>query len=332
MRSADRKTAESVPPPPTPAGVQPVVPATGIVCELLRPTPRGLARMFESGCGVLESVGMMPTHVAYTGLHKYRDFKRARAGLKELDFGAQDFISVRHVSSTKKSPTIEFAYGASFEIARYEHKASLYKVAQHLDGFYKMSLTFRLPPAAVDQASLDGVLMDFLKKWSSDYGYMFRMRPGSNTAFYACGTSTEGDFSSEEAKRDVQAWGGNHVHFHWCTLRSVFPMNVLSPRQLGLKVGRKSLGSWIRAEPARRGRLEVVSGESEVRVWTPPPKRIPEIREELFRAGVIFHRSFFNSHLKEECPGPTPTPEPLAIPEHFRAARFGGGDPTWVNG
>ncbi len=113
-------------------------------------------------------------------------------------------------------------------------------------------------------------------------------------------------------------------------LRNIFPENYLSQPHLDARLGktRTTLREWIEADPARRGTLERFSDI--LTKWTPPVEKIPEIREELYRAGRVFYWRFIRPGFRNAQGGMTPEPlfrpdlsapweAPEPIPEIYRA-------------
>ncbi len=73
-------------------------------------------------------------------------------------------------------------------------------------------------------------------------------------------------------------------------LRNIYTMNFLTKPYLDLRVHDKTLEQWIKADTSR-GTLEKINDK--VTLWSPPDENISAIREELFRAGIVFYYKFF---------------------------------------
>lgn len=73
-------------------------------------------------------------------------------------------------------------------------------------------------------------------------------------------------------------------------LRDVHMVTFLSRPYLEQPVERTTLERWIKQDD-ERGSLEPFT--EKIWQWTPPPARIPVIRERLFRAGLLYYYRFF---------------------------------------
>ena len=121
-------------------------------------------------------------------------------------------------------------------------------------------------------------------------------------------------------------------------LRNIYPENYLSHAHLSARLGhtRTALKEWIEADPVVRGTLEPFNDI--LTKWTPPVERIPQIREELYRAGRVFYWRFMRPGFRNGQGGMTPEPyfrpdlsapweAPDPIPEIYRADFWKDKDP-----
>jgi hypothetical protein len=120
---------------------------------------------------------------------------------------------------------------------------------------------------------------------SPAYGIGFRRPFGLGPTYYAMNLATVG-VSSEESLR-ISWWQEARERKLFCAgmLRDVYPWNFLNASQLAARVGELSLENWIRKD-ARRGSLTPFA--SELTLWQVPDEVIPDVRQVLFDAGVIF--------------------------------------------
>lgn len=127
---------------------------------------------------------------------------------------------------------------------------------------------------------------------------------------------------SEMMQNDARAIE-HYNKYHHTMLVELGTEVLLSESHLASTMGRSatSLRDWILEKPAERGDL-VTAGEERWR-WRLPAQRLPEIREELFRAGRLYYWRFFNTFNRREefetrAPGPDDDwkePEPYYRPD-----------------
>lgn len=131
---------------------------------------------------------------------------------------------------------------------------------------------------------------------------------------------------NEEQKNNVGAWIGRNEHFKSPLLRDIYPYNFLTRRYLDLPVHGTTLERWIMAD-ASRGSLEPLTDK--VTTWRPVIENIPVIREDLFRAGIMFYWRFYvpPTDTYRHLPGPRPYGPDERVPEIFRAEFYAGRDP-----
>lgn len=209
--------------------------------------------------------------------------------------------------------------------------------------------------------------LDLLRLSKSRYAYMLRQRMVHSPVTYAVGLDAhvDDDWRPDELRYNVQRWtprmecpesdsSGSFlqsVYPEWHPrmetlapflaagiLRNVYPENYLSEPHLSARLGRTTttLRDWIEANPAARGVLEPFSDI--LTKWTPPVERIPELREELYRAGRVFYWRFMVPGTRNAQGGMTPEPyfrpdlsapwvAPEPIPEIYRADYWKDKDP-----
>jgi len=116
-------------------------------------------------------------------------------------------------------------------------------------------------------------------------------------------------------QRRFEVEGSPHI------LPEVYPINYLSKQHLSMRLGRSSttLEEWINTDSEERG--EIVEFTSTLAEWAPPSGCLPEIREELFRNGLLYYYKFFvPSKRAEGAPPPSVTgfhDQSWQVPEQY---------------
>ena len=98
-----------------------------------------------------------------------------------------------------------------------------------------------------------------------------------------------------EYGRRTQGWiGTNCTRVNSLLLLDVFPRNFLSQPHLDAPFGKsgRSLADWIIEDPSARGRI--IPHSNRLKEWILPQHHIPEICEQLFKAGRLYYYRFFN--------------------------------------
>lgn len=178
-------------------------------------------------------------------------------------------------------------------------------------------LTVGCVPSLVGAAAenmIRDTVPELIRLSGSRYAYRVRQpqRYGPSVHGYRFGVHVDNDWRPDELRWNRQQWG---PQMKWLApllsggiLRNIYPENYLSAPYLEARLGSSSttLRAWIEADPARRGTLEPFSDI--LTKWTPPVERIPEIREELFRAGRVFYYRFMFPGSRNAQGGMTPEP------------------------
>jgi len=177
------------------------------------------------------------------------------------------------------------------------------------------------------------------------YAYMVRQKALYSPSAMAYGICihVDDDWRHEDSRYNIQNWslivGTSAALITGGILRNVFPENYLSEFHLRARLGRTgtTLKDWIQADPTARGTLERFSNI--LTKWTPPVERIPQIREELYRAGRVFYWRFVIPGTRHAQGDMTPEPfhrpdlsapweAPEPIPEIYRADYWKDKDPS----
>ncbi len=181
----------------------------------------------------------------------------------------------------------------------------------------------------------------FLHLVRCEYAYIFRQQRRFGYYRVAPTVAEIGPGRNREHDLNVSWWSmENRAIVESSLLRDVYPRSFLSRRYLDapVGVGGPSLGEWITDSPIDRGELRTFTDT--LTEWSPPTDRIPQLREELFRAGRIFYWRFFcpQHGIRDRArpeplyrPDPTePWEAPEPIPEVFTAAYYKDKDPGLV--
>lgn len=177
------------------------------------------------------------------------------------------------------------------------------------------------------------------------YAWMLRQRMRYSPGAYAYGMTVhvDDDPRQEDSRKNIWCWEPKHDRLRpkldAGILRDIFPENYLSRPHLDARLGqtRTTLKDWIEADPANRGTLERFGDI--LTKWTPPVEKIPQIREELYRAGRVFYWRWGSAGTRQ-ADGSNFHPEPLyrpdlsapweapdPIPEIYRADYWKDEDP-----
>lgn len=282
-----------------------------------------------------------------------------RAGLEPNRLGANaPGVSKKYGSFKDKRRYLEradFNTVASFDLSRL--------LAGGCNPGYEFSMYWSIGQITSNSRSqwlVLGILPDALplgSKWASEdfrkcaemcrlnYGYRLSQPMKYGPVVYCLGANlfVHDDCRDQEITMNT-SWWGHTVRiqqrvFDTGILRDIYPESYLSEPYLSARLGhsRTTLKQWIEADPSTRGTLEPYTDI--LTKWTPPIEKIPQIREELYRAGRVFYWRFF-------CPGhgapwtDAVTPEPLyrpdlsapweapdPIPEIYRADYWKDKDP-----
>jgi hypothetical protein len=176
------------------------------------------------------------------------------------------------------------------------------------------------------------------------YAYMLRREKLYAPGNYALGMDVhvDHDWRDWDLSQNIQNWSPEMAKLTPLLsagiLRNIYPENYLSTPHLDARLGTSSttLKQWIEADPAGRGTLDSFSDI--LTQWTPPIQKIPQIREELYRAGRVFYWRFTRPGFRNGQGGMTPEPlyrpdlsapweAPEPIPEIYRADFWKDKDP-----
>ena len=165
------------------------------------------------------------------------------------------------------------------------------------------------------------------------YGFAYHMSYRWLPNFYPGGLQSGDELVSKE-HQDFNGNRGRWGRMWWesglpLQLRDIFPVSLLTRPYLDLQVGKTTLQSWVNAN-ASRGMLQPLEGNDQITVWRVDPQQIPRVREELFKAGVVFYWRFFEpgDPLERDFSKPFTPPDP--IPDIYRADFHAGRNPKFT--
>lgn len=284
-------------------------------------TAENLRRLYERACELMRELGAPPLqlgyHIAGARAGKYRSYARSRAILEAYDFSTLGSIELAHLE----------------EGPEYDYRRRTLQVSMQLNEFTRRwGLTWTVYPRKTAEKTIEDAMLELASVARASYGFIYHMPYIQMPWLYRSGM-TPGDEDAKGVHPDFHAnrgrWGLMQLSGEFpLMLRDVFPINLLTAPYLSLQVGRKSLEQWICVD-SLRGSLKPLGGFSEIIVWRPPVERIPYIREELFRSGVLFYWRFFEGgdFWNRDFSEPFSLPKAEPIPEIYRAEFYADRDP-----
>jgi hypothetical protein len=287
-----------------------------IVSDSMVMPPQTLRRTYDWMVETWQAIGTPVTEVGvkapgFAGNH--RSFARIRKRLEDSDFALVQSIEVRHCRPGDRNVHGEWTMRAN--VMAQEHGQTISTATSSATWAIN-----RVDLGISEEGAVD-LALQFAKLATTTYGYIFFMSHWSEPDWYAAGIMAHG--KSEQTTHE----GENGGAWMWSRLerrdrsiyllRDVYPVNFLSRPYLNLPVNGRTLESTIRSDP-RYGTLEPLNEHA--MTWRPVIEHIPALREELFRAGIIFYRGFFvpsDPFYRSDYSEPWACPEP--IPEFLRA-------------
>jgi hypothetical protein len=165
---------------------------------------------------------------------------------------------------------------------------------------------------------------------AGSYGYVVRRRGRPSSTLFWAGGVLSADFDPETRDDHARNIGcyRHEVQAQEVVLRDLFPINLLGRRFLDLRFGDTghTLQEWIEQDVDARGTLAPLAGAEPVLVWRPPLERLPELRTELFRAGLLFYWKHFLRSQPEFRDFSKPFKPPREVPAIFRPEFYAGRD------
>ncbi len=265
------------------------------------------------------------THLGVTGKRDYVSFPNARKRVEADDWSRFDNLTLLHFKSQRKGLNLAFHHTAEASLEAYNRRHFGLPSDSWLEGRWRSFWSIDPTDGGLNETEVLRELLEFMRLSAGEYGYCCWMRREQAPSFYASGGGAS-DGRKEDMAINAASWGRDKVHFKQRLLRDIYPYNFLSPDYLELPVYGTTLEQWVRAD-AGRGTLEPLTHK--MSTWQPVIENIPVIREQLFRAGIMFYWRFYvsptDTHLY--LPGPRPFAPDEPIPEIFRAEFHAGHDP-----
>jgi len=287
--------------------------------------PGRMKQGYELCLRVFGEAGLEPNRIVAKAPHvaeKYRDFMAIRPTLERSDFDQVKYFTIVHLAQGGFTPGYEWGL------------------------YWSMICDRELMLGAVPcfSANASAIVSCAFRTWAEmcqvRYGYCFHQQMKFGPVYHCLGVilHVQRDSRHDDLTMNTSWWSGNAVgaspYLHGL-LRDVYPESYLSQPYLDARLGRSrtTLKEWIEADPARRGSLKPYTDI--LTKWTPPVEKIPQIREELFRAGRVYFWQFFCPPGANEQPGPffrpelsTPWEAPEPIPDIYRADYWKDKDPS----
>lgn len=276
--------------------------------------------------------GINPTHLAATAPgvgRRYGAYSRKTRALEKCLPDEIKSWSLKHMPAERPARRTDWLVDANASAER-----------------NSLLLGYATADVAMSMSAGDLVFRSLADVARAQYGFVYRQRASFMPIYYHYGM-TEAMTSSlwgDESGMSISWWSVNDAHVAHCqsagVLRDIYPTSYLSRPYLDARLGhsRTTLEQWINADSGSRGTLEPFTDL--LTKWTPPVEKIPQIREELYRAGRVFYWRFFNPKhggwmgvpetieplYRPDLSAPWQAPDP--IPEIFRADFWKDKDPS----
>jgi hypothetical protein len=295
------------------------------VSHPLRLDGSSLRRLYEWSVKSLTELGKPPNTLDAKGGEfkgkRFLDFARGSKRLAATDFSKLLRVSCALFREKQNSMTI----GWDFQARSLEKQVviSSSDIRWEPTGWWETSLSLSPDLLELSERVCLELASQFLRHTVEQYGFVFFMHRNRGPESYIIGMDYEAvryphDRTYDEGT-NITGWStdpSRRLSRPW--LRDVYPINFLGPRLGAMPMEGTTLVDWLRRDPSR-GTVEPFPCEREpkVLVWKPPPREIPTLREQLYRAGLIWHREYNY--------GPFTPQEPP--PEIMRAEFYRGRDP-----
>jgi hypothetical protein len=262
-----------------------------------------IRRIYDQVLGTCSTLNVPPTEAGIQGEEKLRSFDRVRSRV-ESAIAEGNGWSLRHVHPERKHANWAFwDYTASADVGTL--------VGARAKKYWYAALTVFPQDAGTTQEAIIPELIQFARLTMQQYGYICHYRRSDAPAMTSIA---------------MGAWMAFFdIHTKVAILRDIYPVNFLGRDYLELPIGSATFRQWIE-HGSYRGRFEPLN--SDVMMWQPPAERIPELREILFREGLILYAGFFDPSSPWHRDLSKPYRPPRApTPDELRAETYKGQDP-----
>jgi hypothetical protein len=259
---------------------------------------------------------------------RYLDFARGRSRLERANFGHLSRLTCAMFRHKQNNMTI----GWEFQCANLElEMINGREIFSEKSGRWHAQLSVSPDLLGIESERCVAIATDFARLTMEEGGFIFFMHRNRGPCYYVPGIDYEAirypsDRTYDESA-NISSWSyARHVHLTRPWLRDVYPINFLGPAVAALRVEGKQLGDWLRADPVKRGTVEVFPCAHQPRMllWKPPLQQIPVLREQLYKAGLVWHREYYLDYSDGNAPPFVPKDPP---PEIMRASYYRGRDP-----
>lgn len=280
-----------------------------------------LRSLYHRSIEVMNDVGVPPLELAWhVDGEKHGRWKTFAHMHKKLE--AENFSRVVSISIGCLEPGPEY---------NYKRRISDFVIgSENSHKTWELDWTLYARKIGLSEATAVDKMLQLAAASGGQYGFVYHMSYRWMPGFYPGGLQSGDDVVARD-HQDFQSNRGRWGRLGWDTgvpllLRDIFPVNLLTRAYLDLPVGTSTLASWITGDDFR-GTLAPLAGNDSITVWRVEPRHIPQVREDLFKAGAVFYWRFFEpgDPLERDFARPFTPPDP--IPDIYRAAFHAGRDP-----
>lgn len=258
----------------------------------------------------------------------YLDYARDRKRLEATDFALLSRIGIALFRQKQNGMTI----GWEWMCRSLDRQVVLSPsdIRWEPTGWWEASLCMFPDFLGLSEATCVDLATEFARLTVEEYGYLFFMHRNRGPMHYVIGMGYDpvnypNDRTLPESE-NISTWSySREIRGSRPWLRDVYPVNFVGPKLAAMSVEGKRFLDWVRARP-ERGTIEPFPSEREANgfLWKPPLERILALREQLYRAGLVWHRQYYLDHSDGKAPPFVPTDPP---PETIRASNYKGWDP-----
>jgi hypothetical protein len=252
------------------------------------------------------------------------DFRRGRKKLEATRFEGLERVGLAHYKLKQDETTI----GWEFTVRQLYGYFGNPRCLRLLDR-WEVSLIIFPEFVGLPEYKCRDAAEQLLSSVLTSYGAIFYMHRHRGPEYYLIGMGYQylpfkNDRTQEEGEQITSLGDSHEIRTSRPWLRDIYPINFLGPELAGFKIGKRKFVDWIRADTNQRGTIEPFPCSREARMlrWEPPTGQIPALREELYRAGLVWARHYrWDFEYKEAPPFVPQDPLPLVMRADFEKYR-----------